>query len=72
MRQNISVTSPMAGIVHIDSETGMVTFEEKHLDPVLKQFAKKYLVYEGFIEQAIGALPIPDPWISVLLDNIPT
>jgi hypothetical protein len=63
----------MAGIVHIDSATGIVTFGEKQLDPVLEQFAKKYLVYEGFIEQAIGALdPIPDQWISILLDNIPT
>lgn len=58
MRQDISVTSPVAGIVHIDSETGMVTLGEEHRDPVLKQFAKRYLVYEGFIEQAIGA---PDP-----------
>jgi hypothetical protein len=73
MRQNISVTTHLAGIVHIDSATGILTFAEKRLDPVLKQFVKKYLVYEGFIEQAVGALdPVPDQWTSILLDNIST
>jgi hypothetical protein len=63
----------MAGIVHIDSVTGTTNFEERDVDPVLRQFAKRYLVCEGFIEQAIGALdPVPDQWVTMLLDNIPT
>ena len=33
---------------------------KQNLDPVVKQYAKKYLVQEGFLEQALGVLdPAP-------------
>ena len=36
-------------------------WEKEDLDPVLKQYAKKYIMDEGFLEQALGALePLPD------------
>ena len=35
-------------------------WEQEDLDPALKQYAKKYIIDEGFLEQALGALePLP-------------
>jgi hypothetical protein len=46
-------------------------WEQEDLDPVSKQYAKKYLVCEGFLEQALGVLdPVPDPEIVLFLDSI--
>jgi hypothetical protein len=44
-------------------------WEENNLDPVLRQYAKKYLVEEGFVEQAVGALdPEPNQSADLFLD----
>jgi hypothetical protein len=41
-------------------------------DPVLKQYAKKYIIDEGFLEQALGALePLPDREIDAFYDASP-
>jgi hypothetical protein len=61
MQKNFSVVTDATGIVHIDRQTGVMLWEQEDLDPVLKQYAKKYLVSEGFLEQALGILdPLPD------------
>jgi hypothetical protein len=71
MQKNLSIMTDATGIVHIDRQTGVMNWEQEHLDPVLKQYAKKYLVYEGFLEEALGVLePLPDPEISLFLDSI--
>jgi hypothetical protein len=45
-------------------------WEKEDLDPVLKQYAKKYIMDEGFLEQALGALePLPDPEIDSFFDD---
>jgi hypothetical protein len=45
-------------------------WEQEDLDPVLKQYAKKYIIDEGFLEQALGALePLPEREIDSLFDD---
>jgi len=61
MQKHLSVKTQRAGIVYINCQTGHMFWEEENLDPVVRQYAKKYLVQEGFLEQAIGAL---DPQIN--------
>jgi hypothetical protein len=56
MQKHLSVKTKTAGIVHINCKTGRMFWEQEDLDPVLKQYAKKYLVDEGFLEQALGIL----------------
>jgi hypothetical protein len=71
MQKNFSVVTSATGIVHIDRQTGIIQWEQEDLDPVLKQYAKKYLVCEGFLEQALGVLePSPGPEIVLFLDSI--
>jgi len=65
MQKHLSVITQKAGMVHINCQTGHLFWEEENLDPVLQQYAKKYLVQEGFLEQAIGAL---DPQINESAD----
>jgi len=73
MQKNFSVVTDATGVVHIDRQTGVMLWEQEDLDPVLKQYAKKYLVSEGFLEQALGVLdPLPDPEIVLFLDTIST
>jgi hypothetical protein len=55
-----SVITHTAGIVHINRQSGHLFWEEENLDPVVKQYAKKYLLQEGFVEQALGVLD-PEP-----------
>ena len=60
MQTHLSVITHKAGIVHISRQSGHLFWEEENLDPVVKQYAKKYLVQEGFLEQALGVLdPAP-------------
>jgi hypothetical protein len=71
MQKNLFVMTQAAGIVRINRKTGQILWEEKNLDPVLRQYAKKYLVEEGFIEQALGALdPQPSESGDLFLDDI--
>jgi hypothetical protein len=65
MQKHLSVKTQRAGIVHINCQSGQMFWEEESLDPVVRQYAKKYLVQEGFLEQAIGAL---DPQINESAD----
>jgi hypothetical protein len=52
------------------AKTGVMFWEEEDLDPVLKQYAKKYIIDEGFLEQALGALePLPERVIDSFLDD---
>ena len=60
MQKYLSVTTHRAGIVHINRQTGHLFWEEENLDPVVQQYAKKYLVQEGFVELALGVLD-PEP-----------
>jgi hypothetical protein len=67
MQKYLSVTTHRAGIVHINCQSGRLFWEEESLDPVVQQYAKKYLVQEGFIEHALGALdPEPEAGFSVV------
>jgi hypothetical protein len=71
MQKYLSVTTNNAGIVHINCETGHLFWEEENLDPVVQQYAKKYLVQEGFFEQALGVLdPAPHQVPDLFLDDI--
>jgi hypothetical protein len=70
MRKKLVVMTQAAGIVHINRKTGQILWEQRNLDPVLRQYAKKYLVEEGFIEQALGALdPQPSESGDLFLDD---
>ena len=70
MQKNLVVMTQAAGIVRINRRTGRIFWEQKNLDPVLRQYAKKYLVEEGFVEQAIGALdPQPNESADLFLDD---
>jgi hypothetical protein len=61
MQHYLSVLTDAAGVVYIDRQTGALFWEQEDLNPILKQYAKKYLVDEGFLEQALGTLePLPD------------
>ena len=71
MQKYLSVKTQAAGIVHINCQTGHLFWEEENLDPVSRQYVKKYLVQEGFVELALGVLdpqPIYDADLS--LDEI--
>jgi hypothetical protein len=71
MQKILSVVTDATGVVHIDRQTGAIHWEQEDLDPVLKQYTRKYLVCEGFLEQALGVLdPSPDPEILLFLDSI--
>jgi hypothetical protein len=70
MHKKLMVMTQAAGIVHINRKTGQILWEQRNLDPVLRQYAKKYLVEEGFIEQALGALdPQPSESGDLFLDD---
>jgi hypothetical protein len=71
MQTHLSVITHTAGIVHINRQTGHLFWEEENLDPVVRQYAKKYLLQEGFVEQALGVLdPEPHPVPDLFLDDI--
>ena len=71
MQKYLSVKTQAAGIVHINCQTGHLFWEEENLDPISWQYAKKYLVQEGFVEQALGVLnPQPDCEVDPFLDEI--
>jgi hypothetical protein len=72
MQKHLSVITHKAGMVHINCRTGHLFWEEENLDPVLQQYAKKHLVQEGFVEQALGVLDpapqqVPDPFLDDVL-----
>jgi hypothetical protein len=68
--QHYFVLTGAVGVVHIDRQTGVMFWEKEDLDPVLKQYAKKYIMDEGFLEQALGALePLPDREIDSFFDD---
>ena len=70
MQHYFSVFTDAVGVVHIDRRTGVMFWEKEDLDPVLKQYAKKYIIDEGFLEQALGALePLPDREIDSFFDD---
>ena len=61
MQHYLSVLTNAVGVVYIDRQTGVMFWEQEDLDPVLKQYAKKYIIDEGFLEQALGTLePLPE------------
>jgi hypothetical protein len=71
MEKYLRVHTSMGGFVRIELATGSLGWERGDLDPVVRQYAKKYLVIEGFVEQAIGALdPAPDHEVQAMLDSI--
>jgi hypothetical protein len=71
MQKNLYVQTTTTGIVRIDRQTGVMNWEQDDVDPVLKQYAKKYLVDEGFLEQALGILdPLPDREVALFLDSL--
>ena len=71
MEQYLRVHTPKGGFVRIEIATGNLDWENDDLDPVVRQYAKKYLVIEGFVEQAIGVLdPPPDHEVKAMLDSI--
>jgi hypothetical protein len=70
MQKYLSVTTHRTGTVHINRQNGRIFWEEEDLDPVSKQYAKKYLVQEGFVEQALGVLdPQPQQGPNLVLDD---
>jgi hypothetical protein len=71
MDKYLRVHTPMSGFVRIEIATGNLDWESEDLDPVAMKYAEKYLVIEGFVEQAIGALdPAPDSEVKAILDSI--
>ena len=71
MQKHLSVKTQRAGTVHINCQSGHLFWEEENLDPVVRQYAKKYLVQEGFLEQALGVLnPQPNYDADLFLDEI--
>jgi hypothetical protein len=71
MEKYLRVHTSMGGFVRIEVATGNLGWEREDLDPVKRQYAKNYLVIEGFVEQAIGALdPVPDHEVKAMLDSI--
>ena len=71
MQKHLSVVTHKPGIVHINRQSGHLVWEEENLDPVVKQYAKKYLVQEGFLEQALGVLdPAPHQVPDLSLDDV--
>jgi hypothetical protein len=71
MQTHLSVITPVAGIVHINCQSGQLFWEEENLDPVVKQYAKNYLWAEGFIELALGILdPRPNEGSDLFLDDV--
>ena len=71
MQKHLSVKTHRAGMVHINCQSGHLFWEEENLDPVLRQYAKKYLVQEGFVELALGVLdPEPAYDADLFLDEI--
>ena len=71
MQKHLSVVTHRAGMVHINCQSGQLFWEEEDLDPVVKQYAKKYLVQEGFLEQALGVLdPVPQEVPDLFLDDV--
>jgi hypothetical protein len=71
MQKHLSVVTHRAGMVHINCQSGQLFWEEENLDPVVKQYAKKYLVQEGFVEQALEVLdPEPHPVRDLFLDDV--
>jgi hypothetical protein len=71
MQKYLSVTIRKAGVVHINCESGHMFWEEDNLDPVSRQYVKKYLVQEGFVDLALGVLdPQPTYDADLFLDEI--
>jgi hypothetical protein len=71
MQKSFFVLTSATGIVQIDRQTGLMHWEQEDLDPVLKQYAKRYLVCEGFLEQALGVLePSLDSETALFLNSI--
>lgn len=75
MQKHLSVKTQRAGMVHINCQSGHLFWEEENLDPIVTQYAKKYLVQEGFLEQALGVLDPkpnydPDLFPDEILDQI--
>jgi hypothetical protein len=71
MQKYLSVRIRKAGVVHINCENGHLFWEEDNLDSVSRQYVKKYLVQEGFVELALGALdPQPAYDADLFLDEI--
>jgi len=71
MQKYLSVKIRKAGVVHINCQNGHMFWEEENLDPVSRQYVKKYLVQEGFVELALGALdPQPTYDADLFLDEI--
>jgi hypothetical protein len=71
MQKYLSVKIRKAGVVHINCQTGHLFWEEENLDSVSRQYIKKYLVQEGFVELALGVLdPQPTDDADLFLDEI--
>jgi len=71
MQKHLSVITHRAGIVHINCQSGHLFWQEANLDPVVKQYAKKYLVQEGFLEKALGVLnPAPHQVPHLFPDDV--
>jgi hypothetical protein len=71
MEKYLRIHTSMAGFVRVELDTGKLGWERTDLDPVMQQYAQKYLVLEGFVEQAVGALdPAPDSELKAMLDSI--
>jgi hypothetical protein len=70
MQHYLSVLTDAVGVVYIDRQTGVMFWEQENLDPVLKEYAKKYIIDEGFLEQALGTLePLPGREIDSFFDD---
>jgi len=71
MHENYCLVNRLAGTVHIDHATGALSWDQENLDPLIKKFVKRYLIDEGFIEQALDMLdPVIDPEINAQLKSL--
>jgi hypothetical protein len=70
MRKYLVIVTQAAGVARINRKTGRIRWEQKNLDPALRRYTRKYLVREGFVEQALGILdPELDERADLFLDD---
>ena len=71
MQKYLVVRTRAAGNVRINCRTGRIYSERKNLDPILRRSTRKYLIREGFVEQALGILdPELNESADLFLDDI--
>ncbi len=71
MRSTILILTPAGGFVRIDCGNLSLIWEDNVTDQVVRQYTKKYLVDEGFFEEASSSLEhLPDLGTAELIEEL--